>query len=313
MTPTGRLSTGDRKHGLRLQSRGGILRHERELAELGTTGGVVFFVVTPSRMGFNDRAIAKPSVTMDWHRVRRGAYVDRRALGPLSTRGPAPRSRPSSAAYGRSPSVVLSHISRRSSTGAEVWDIDLCRGPRHAGSTASAAARRRACEQHRGILLGGRDRGQRNGVRGVTRALARRSHARSQDVEPRSSSPTACSTSARRHPMDSSRPTAIRCDIVAETRWPPDLVVALADPQDRVAWGDSNGSTVIWSQRLPTPEPQYKVHDELGSGDRARGLCVARVRCVRSSSTAALKYVQSRARARRWIEFLLREKRRARR
>ena len=122
---------------------------QRELAELGTHGGVILRREAIG-MGLNDRAIARLVADGEWHKVRRGAYVNKHVWNSLD---PLDQHRVLARAVLRTAEcpAVLSHVSAAIEHGAEMWDIDL--SVVHITRLDGRAGRREAgVKQHRGTL-----------------------------------------------------------------------------------------------------------------------------------------------------------------
>jgi hypothetical protein len=230
---------------------------ERELAELGATAGVILRREAVA-MGLNDRAIARLVADGAWHRVRRGAYLEKRLWDSLD---PLDQHRVLARAVLRTAEcpAVLSHLSAAIENGAEVWDMDL--SVVHITRLDGRAGRREAgVEQHRGILSPD-DVEQHDGVAIVSAARSIVEVSTLCDVE--HSLVVANSLLHQgRTTLDQVSAEAIRCQ-----RWPDTLatriVLGLADARIESV-GETRTAHVLWSQRLPWFEPQFKVRDQTG-------------------------------------------------
>lgn len=274
---------------------------QRELAELGNTGGVILRREALA-MGLNDRALARLVADGSWHKVRRGAYVDRRVWDSLD---PLDQHRVLARAVLRTAEcpAVLSHISAAIEHGSEVWDIDL--SVVHITRLDGRAGRREAgVKQHRGILTE-EQACQIDGVSVVSPARSIVEVTTEEDVE-HSLVVANSLLHLNRTSVDLVAAEALRCD-----RWPDSLatriVVALADPRIESV-GETRTAHVLWSQRLPKFEPQYKIRDRSGQVI-ARVDFAAPALGVFLEFDGRLKYVQSQQ-GKTLDELLLEERRR---
>ena len=209
-------------------------------------------------MGLNDRAIARLVADGVWHKVRRGAYVDKSLWDELD---PLDRHRVLARAVLRTAEcpAVLSHVSAAIEHGAEVWDIDL--SVVHITRLDGRAGRREAgVEQHRGILAED-DVQVVDGVMVVSPARSIVEVSARYNVE--HSLVVANSLLHRR----ATTLELVAAEAIKTDRWPNTpatrIVVRLADRRIESV-GESRTSHVIWSQRLPRFEPQYEIRDEDG-------------------------------------------------
>ena len=230
---------------------------QRELAELGATGGVILRREAVA-MGLNDRAIARLVADGVWYRVRRGAYVDKGVWDSLDS---LDQHRVLARAVLRTAEcpAVLSHLSAAIEHGAEVWDLDL--SVVHITRLDGRAGRREAgVEQHRGILAEDHVQ-EHDGVAVVSPARA--------IVEVTTLCNVEHSLVVANSLLHLGRTTLdlVSTEAIRSERWPDTLatriVVGLADPRIESV-GESRTAHVIWSQRLPKFEPQYKIRDHTG-------------------------------------------------
>ena len=229
----------------------------REVRELGATGGVILRREAIA-MGLNDRAIARLVADGVWHKVRRGAYVDKSLWDELH---PLDRHRVLARAVLRTAEcpAVLSHISAAIEHGAEVWDIDL--SVVHITRLDGRAGRREAgVEQHRGILAENEAR-LVDGVMVVSPARSIVEVSTRCNVEH-----TLVVANSLLHRGETTL-DLVAAEAIKSDRWPNSLatriVVKLADRRVESV-GESRTAHVLWSQRLPWFEPQYEILDESG-------------------------------------------------
>jgi len=187
--------------------------------------------------------------------------------------------------------------------GSEVWDVDL--SVVHITRLDGRAGRREAgVKQHRGMLTE-EQIWERDGVCVVSPARSIVEVTTEQDVE-HSLVVANSLLHLKKTSVDLVAAEAIRCD-----RWPDSLatriVVALADPRIESV-GETRTAHVIWSQRLPKFEPQYKIRDHSGQVI-ARVDFAAPTLGVFLEFDGRLKYVQGQQ-GKTLDELLLEERRR---
>lgn len=220
--------------------------------------GLVFLRREALADGYSDRAIQGKVASGEWHRVRRGAYVDGAAWRDLSA---TDRHRVTARAVLKSShsSTVLSHASAALEHGVPVWGIDLTEV--HVTRTDGKPRRREAgVVHHRGRLSPDevttvgevpvtsivRTAIEMPTITGVEAALV------SVDALLRLGQPSSATLHSA---LDRSK------------HWPRSLisqvVFRLADPRHESA-GESRTAYLCWDQRLMRPEPQVIVHDERG-------------------------------------------------
>jgi hypothetical protein len=229
----------------------------RMMRELGATGGVILRRDAIAG-GLNDRVIARHVSNQIWHKVRRGAYVDRPLWDSLD---PADHHRILARAVLRTSEcpAVLSHLSAAVEHGADTWDLDLSQV--HLTREDMKAGRHEAgVHQHRG-RIGPDEVTERDGVPVVRAARA------AVEVT------TLCDAERGLVVMNSLLHAGatdlgdIKSVAAALDRWPDTLstriVIGLADPRIESV-GESRTAYMLWSQGLPYFEPQYKIRDSNG-------------------------------------------------
>ena len=230
---------------------------KREIAELGPTGGVILRREAIA-MGLNDRAIARLVGDGVWHKVRRGAYVDKAVWDALD---PLDRHRVLARAVLRTAEcpAVLSHVTGAIERGAEVWDIDL--SIVHITRLDGRAGRREAgVEQHRGFLA----EDEVQVVDGVPVVSAARSIVEVSTLCDVEHSLVVANSLLHR---GATTLDLVAAEEIKSDHWPNSLatriVVGLADRRIESV-GETRTAHVIWSHRLPWFEPQYEILDETG-------------------------------------------------
>jgi hypothetical protein len=233
------------------------------MRELGATGGVILRREAIAS-GLNDRVIARHVTDQIWHKVRRGAYVDRTFWDSLE---PADQHRVLARAVLRTAEcpAVLSHLSAAVEHGADVWDLDLSQV--HLTRKDLRAGRHEAgVHQHRGRISAD-EVTERDGVPVVRAARAAVEVTTLCDVE---RGLVVMNSLLHAEATDLGDIKTVAADL---DRWPNTLntrlVIGLADPRIESV-GESRTAYMLWSQHLPYFEPQYKIRD-------ASGRVVARV------------------------------------
>jgi hypothetical protein len=230
---------------------------KRDLAELGGSGGVILRREALA-MGLNDRAIARMVADDVWHKVRRGAYVEKQLWDSLD---PLDQHRVLARAVLRTAEcpAALSHVTAAIEHGAEVWDIDL--SVVHFTRLDARAGRREAgVEQHRGILA----EDEVELIDGVPVVSAARSIVEVSTLSNVEHSLVVANSLLH---LGKASLDLVAAEAVKSDRWPNSLstriVVRLADRRIESV-GESRTAHVIWSQRLPYFEPQHEILDESG-------------------------------------------------
>jgi len=271
--------------------------------ELTDLDGVVFLRREALAEGWTDRQIQAHVREGEWHRVRRGAYVNGELWRSLST---ADRYRVLCRAVLRTahPTAALSHISAAAELGVPLWGGDLSEV--HLTRTDGRSGRREGgVVHHRGVLTEEQVI-ERNGVRVTTGTRAAVEVCSILDVEP-----ALITVNGLLH-LGETTPAEFAAMARETETWPhsltTDIVVRLADPRVESV-GESRTAYLCWSQHLPRPEPQVKVRD-------ARGNVLHRVDFAWPERKAFLefdgreKYFRYRNDGETLEEFLMREKRR---
>lgn len=253
--------------------------------------------------GYTDKQIQALVRSGDWHRVRHGAYCSGQLWAELSA---ADRHRVRCRAVLRTAhaSTVLSHVSAAVERGAPVWGVNL--DEVHTTRTDGKCGRRESgIVHHRGAL----PEEHVEEVNGVPVTIAPRCV-----IEVCTVTNVESALITTNGMLNAGHTT---CDEVAalahDTRfWPSSLttrmVLGLAHPEIESAL-ESRVWHLLWSERLPRPEPQVEVRDE-------NGRLVARVDFAWREAGVFLeadgreKYRRHRRPGESLEEYLMREKRR---
>lgn len=218
----------------------------------------VFLTRDALAWGHNDKSIARMVRAGLWHRIRRGAFVDRAVWDSSDA---VARHRLTARAVLRTnhESAALSHATAIVEHGAPVWGVSLSEV--HLSRTDGKAGRREAgVVHHRGVSPGTQPM-RMNGLSVMPPARCALELTTMASVE-------SCLVSINwmlHH--RTTTPEELQRLLVSFRCWPgslrTQLVLDLAD--GRCAWpGEARLSYLLWRERLPSPTPQYEIHDEAG-------------------------------------------------
>ncbi|QZY27680.1 hypothetical protein [Nocardioides coralli] len=214
--------------------------------------------------GMTDHAIAREVARGNLHKVRHGAYTAAAPWHELDEGGRYALLCVAAAAQART-DVVLSHLSAAGLWGAPLWDVsaELV----HLTRTDQKTGRKEAgIQQHRGILLP-EDVWSGAGVQVMSPTRAALELTTLTDVE---HAVVEIDWLLHTGLTDVQK---LRTRYAATTSWPntlhTDLVLRLVDGRSESVL-ESRGRFMCWSQRLPTPIPNYPIRNR-------RGRVVARV------------------------------------
>lgn len=209
--------------------------------------------------GYDDRTIAALVRAGEWHRIRRGAYVEASLWKRLDAVGHH-RLTARAVLLTAHPSAVLSHISSALEYDAPCWGVDL--SEIHLTRADGMPGRREAgVVHHRGVL----PHSEVHLLHGLPVTVARRS---AVEVSTMASVESSLVTVNWLLNQGVVTPEQLRRQVLTCRQWPGslrcDLVARLADP--RCAWpGEARLSHLLWREHLPRPHPQLEIRDEDGS------------------------------------------------
>lgn len=234
-----------------------MLRMDPRLEEICSTYGV-FLRREAVALGYSESAITRLVDSGEWCRVRRGAYVPR-AIWLAANREARYVLFVKAAMRQACTGVIASHTSAAALHGSPIWGLptNLAHLTRRDARTGRKEA---GVQQHRGELIEGDVVTMgRLDVTSPTRAA----------LEVTTVAPVEVSLCVVDHLLHRglTTPELLRTRYESMVRWPgtltTDLVLRLADGRSDSV-GDSRSRYLCWRERLPTPVPQYEIHDENG-------------------------------------------------